>query len=1041
MYKNLTLLFFILLGLNQHGYSQLKRLLPYTGAVQTYTVPTGVTTISLDVQGARGGHASASLGATTPSCGGRVQATLAVTGGQVLNIFVGGVGADGSATGAAGGFNGGASAAPWATTPATVSGGGGGGASDIRIGGVAFANRVIAAGGGGGAGYDSVCTPAFDQPGGSGGGLVGAAGNTCAGAWFVAGAVGITPAGGGNTTAALGGSGGNIAGSGYAAGTNGGFGPGGSNNPNGGIGGGGGGGYYGGGGGCYMGGGGGSSYADAVLASGVTHTQGYNCDSVPTGDGVVNLCAPAPGTVTGSTIVNTCSTGTVYDTTGTPGGVWSVTNTAVATTAGGVIFPVAAGVDTIYYTIAPPGCGSAYAFSVFTVNIAPKPIGGPKKMCLSSPPTLPAADTIRLTDVSPGGVWVIAPASPVATVGTFTGIVTGMSVGTVTITYGIAGGCYTTTVVTVNPAVGAISAPASLCVGDSATLTDPTPGGTWSSQYPSLAPINPITGKLHGDSASTTEITYTVSPGCFAQAFVAVNLTPLPIYAADSQVCVGSNLPLTEPIPGGAWSTSAIGTAVAFSSFPPGGQAHGVSPGTVTIFYTIPGCPAATFPLTVDALPAPITGITNICSGVPTTLHDATPGGYWLASGAPTITVGSSSGIVTGSVVGSTATVLYIVSYGAIQCFQPVTVTVDSGASPIFGPDSVCLGATTTLMDSAAGPLFGGNGIWTSSSLAVAQVVDTSGVVLGVTAGTANISYTLPTGCYSTKVFSVSPLTPAFVNVTKYPSTILCSGDSITLVANPTHSGPAPTLIWDVFSDTIANAHGDTAGYYPVHGDVVYVTMITHGVCAVHDTVIDTVPLNVYPSITVPSITINVDPTLRYDTNATLGQSYTFYSTVIFGGLIQKYQWYKNGIPITGDTSSSATIVVYQADTIACTVTGSAPCDSFNLTGISNGLVIHAPFVGVNTVPNPGNNLALFPNPNNGTFTLSGTVSTSQGGDVSLDVTDMLGRVVYSGKTTPVNGSIRQQIVLSGLSAGSYLLRVGTETGNEIFHVVVESAR
>ena len=238
----------------------------YTGGAQTLTVPAGVTSISIDAGGAQGGGDGTN---TLHSKGGRVQATLAVTAGQVLNIYVGGAGGNGSlstASAAVGGFNGGGTAGHYNTVPPGYSGGGGGGASDIRIGGTALSNRVLVAGGGGGSGYTS-----SPQIGGAGGGTTGGAGATGSG---IVAATGGTPSAGG--------SGGTF--SGKPNGSNGALGIGGNASSGNGIPGGGGGGYYGGGGGGTTGsgpgggGGGGSSYTDPTLTS-VTHTQGYNSGS------------------------------------------------------------------------------------------------------------------------------------------------------------------------------------------------------------------------------------------------------------------------------------------------------------------------------------------------------------------------------------------------------------------------------------------------------------------------------------------------------------------------------------------------------------------------------------------------------------------------------------------------------------------------------------------------------------------------------------------------------------------------------------------
>ncbi|MBK6621243.1 MAG: HYR domain-containing protein [Saprospirales bacterium] len=64
-----------------------------TGSVQTWMVPPGVTSILVDVLGAEGGGGTDGNGRTTSGgLGGRVQAELSVTPGDVLNLYVGGAG-------------------------------------------------------------------------------------------------------------------------------------------------------------------------------------------------------------------------------------------------------------------------------------------------------------------------------------------------------------------------------------------------------------------------------------------------------------------------------------------------------------------------------------------------------------------------------------------------------------------------------------------------------------------------------------------------------------------------------------------------------------------------------------------------------------------------------------------------------------------------------------------------------------------------------------------------------------------------------------
>ena len=221
--------------------------LNYTGAVQTWVVPTGVTSLNVDISGAKGGNGTTGTGGN----GGRVQTTLTVIPGTTLNIYVGGAG--GNLNNIAG-YNGGANT-PGTLYPSNV--GGGGGASDIRIGGIALIDRVVVAGGGGAGGYNG-CT----ENGGVGGGLSGGSASPGCGS--------ATPGGG---TAVAGGTPGAY--SGYATASAGTLGVGG-NGAIGTSGSGGGGGYYGGGGGSWQGGGGGSNYSSGT---GSIHTAGYRSGS------------------------------------------------------------------------------------------------------------------------------------------------------------------------------------------------------------------------------------------------------------------------------------------------------------------------------------------------------------------------------------------------------------------------------------------------------------------------------------------------------------------------------------------------------------------------------------------------------------------------------------------------------------------------------------------------------------------------------------------------------------------------------------------
>ena len=63
----------------------------YTGSLQTFTVPSGITTINIDARGAQGGSVTIAC-AATGGIGARMVVDIEITPGEVITILVGGDG-------------------------------------------------------------------------------------------------------------------------------------------------------------------------------------------------------------------------------------------------------------------------------------------------------------------------------------------------------------------------------------------------------------------------------------------------------------------------------------------------------------------------------------------------------------------------------------------------------------------------------------------------------------------------------------------------------------------------------------------------------------------------------------------------------------------------------------------------------------------------------------------------------------------------------------------------------------------------------------
>ena len=723
-----------------------------------------------------------------------------------------------------------------------------------------------------------------------------------------------------------------------------------------------------------------------------------SCGSAVTSMVVTVNPSPSTGTITGTPTACVSATTTLSD--ATPGGTWSSSSTGIATVSGGVVSGVSAGSATISYTVT-NSCGTAVATQNVTINPLPNAgtILGGSTVCVGS--------NIALSDISTGGTWSITNAR--ATVSG--GIVTGLIAGVDTIIYTVTNSCGTATAsktVTVNPLpnAGTITGLPSVCAGSAITLTDATLGGIWSSSTTTIATVG-TTGIVTGVSAGTATISYTVTNTCgtaVATLFIAIN--PLPIAGSItglSSVCIGSNITLTDASTGGLWSATNSNVIVSG-----GGLVFGIVVGIDTINYIVTNsCGTATASKTVTVNPLPnagiIVGLSAVCPAASITLTDASIGGIWLASnGNATILAGLVTGITAG-----VDTMIYTVtnSCGIATTNKIITINPLPNAGTIIGGSTVCIGSNITLTNAVTG------GLWAATN--GNAIVTTGGVVYGMTTGIDTIIYSVTNSCgtvTATKIVSVNSL-PNAGTITG--SSGVCIGATTTLTNTATGG---------VWSATNGTATVTSTG----------LGCVVNGIALGVDTIVYTVTNSCGTAVTTFTITVNPMPFAGVITGM---------DTVCMGGTITLTDTTSGGVwsIATGVSSVTTTGIVlgvnYGFDTVLYIVTNS--CGS---AVASHAIFVNQPGecnAGVEVI-NEQANISVIPNPNKGMFTVKGTIGSLTDDQVAIEVTDMLGQVVYKNRAMKQNGILYYQVHLSNIANAMYILSVRSGNEVKVFHIVVE---
>lgn len=302
---------------------------------------------------------------------------------------------------------------------------------------------------------------------------------------------------------------------------------------------------------------------------------------------------------------------------------------------------------------------------------------------------------------------------------------------------------------------------------------------------------------------------------------------------------------------------------------------------------------------------------------------------------------------------------------------------------------------------------------------------------------TASVTATNSVGSATTVADTVTNYEFAGVTIISLYNNLICLAyDTAQLFAHTSFGGTAPTYDW-YKNGTYLSTTTDSSIRIPgvSNADSFLCVMNSNFTClyppdfALSNHIVITVDSSTITQTA--SITASPGNTIQY------GQNVTFHVTTTFGGA--GYQWYKNTNIIAGATDSvynSSTLV--DGDQITCISESNLPC-VWNKDVVSNIIVMRVALA-VGQLSNTIRDIRLFPNPNNGVFTLSGNIDPSfNGTDVSIQLLDMPGKILQEEHASLQHGEFIRQIQLDpSLTNGVYLLRISAGEASRVLRFVME---
>ena len=529
---------------------------------------------------------------------------------------------------------------------------------------------------------------------------------------------------------------------------------------------------------------------------------------------------------------------------------------------------------------------------------------------------------------------------------------------------GIATITYTSSV---PPTPGVITGSSSVCANATGNYSIVSiPGATtYTWTVPNGSTINSGQGTTSinltaGNTSGNISVTVTVPCGTSSPSTFVLTIIPAPTVTATSSsasVCTGGSVILTG---GGASTYTWNNNVIDAISFVP----------TATTTYTVTGTNAngcvntATTTVTVNPLPVVTANSSSasVCTG----------GSVILTGGGASIYTWNNNVIDAISFVPTATTTYMVTGTDANACVNTATTTVIVNPLPVVTATS----SAATLCSGGSVILTGGGALtytWDNNVMNAFPFIPTATNTYMVTGTDAN-------GCMNTAIITVT-VNPLPI-VSLGPNIIQCGGTALLDAGNI-----GSVYLWN---------NASTTQTITVSASGTYIVVVTNiNGCTGSDTAL--VTINSIPSVTASasSVVVCVDD-----------------ATVSLTGTPTGGVW--SGPGVTGSTLSPTSAGVGLHAAIYSYTDGNG-CEGITSVNVQVNAC-------VGLVENIlANGVSVYPNPNNGSFTLGVNANVAE---LTIKITDMQGRVVYASVDKNVNAGFVKQISLDTQSSGMYLMHI-----------------